>query len=84
MTNKTILTSRTLRPIAMLAAVCFCGASGAAPFAYVPNEKSGTISVIDTDSDAVVAEVKAGDKPRGLAASRDGKTLYVRVFPTPA
>ena len=32
----------------------------AAPFAYVPNEKSGTLSVIDTETDAVVAEIEAG------------------------
>ena len=31
-----------------------------------PNEKSGTISVIDTDSDTVVAEFKASSKLRGL------------------
>ena len=37
----------------------------AAPFAYVPNEESGTISVIDTSTDQVVKEIKAGDKPRG-------------------
>jgi len=54
----------------------------AAPFAYVPNEKSGTLSVIDTETDSVVAEIKAGDKPRGLAVSKDGKTLYVSDQPT--
>ena len=29
----------------------------AAPFAYVPNEGSGTLSVIDTDTDKVVREI---------------------------
>src|SRR6267142_590872 len=53
----------------------------AAPFAYVPNEESGTISVIDTSTDQVVKEIKAGDKPRGLAVSRDGKKLYVSDQP---
>lgn len=33
----------------------------AAPFAYVPNEKSGTISVIDSEKDEVIATIKAGD-----------------------
>ena len=37
----------------------------AAPLVYVPNEKSGTISVIDTAKAEVVAEIKAGKKPRG-------------------
>jgi YVTN family beta-propeller protein len=43
----------------------------------VPNEGSGTISIIDTASDAVVGEIKTGGKPRGVAAGRDGKLLYV-------
>jgi YVTN family beta-propeller protein len=65
-----------------------CAAFGAmafgavpAPFAYVPNEESGTISVIDTSTDMVVKEIKAGDKPRGMAASKDGKKLYVSDQP---
>ena len=64
---------------AALGAMAFCAT--AAPFAYVPNEESGTISVIDTATDTVVKEIKAGDKPRGLAASRDGKKLYVSDQP---
>ena len=53
----------------------------AAPFAYVPNEKSGTISVIDTATDRVMGEIKAGDRPRGLAVSPDGKFIYVSDQP---
>jgi len=54
----------------------------AAPFAYVPNEESGTISVIDTSTDQVVKEIKAGDKPRGLAVSRDAEeTVCQRSAP---
>jgi YVTN family beta-propeller protein len=51
------------------------------PFAYVQNEKSGTISVIDTATDEVVGEIKAGDKPRGAALSADGKWLFVSDQP---
>ena len=51
----------------------------AAPFAYVPNEGSGTVSVIDTASDEVVATIPAGKKPRGLAIS--GDWLYVSDQP---
>jgi YVTN family beta-propeller protein len=39
----------------------------AEPFAYVPNEGAGTMSVIDTATDQVVAELPGGSKPRGLA-----------------
>ncbi|UUZ56245.1 hypothetical protein LP419_13980 [Massilia sp. H-1] len=35
------------------------GGAAAAPFAYVPNEKSGTVSVIDLQSDSVVREIAA-------------------------
>lgn len=45
--------------------------------AYVANEKSGSVSVIDTARDEVVAEIRTGTKPRGMAASLDGKRLYV-------
>ncbi len=67
----------------------FCAAqifssAWAAPFAYVPNERSGTVSVIDTASDQVVATIKAGGKPRGIAASPDGRRLYVSDQPSGA
>src|SRR6266481_9833698 len=54
----------------------------AAPFAYVPNERSGTISVIDTASDEVVATIKTGGKPRGTAVAPDGRWLYVSDQPS--
>jgi len=45
-----------------------------------PNEKSGTVSVIDTASDQVIAEIKAGDKLRGLAAGAHKAPLLFFVF----
>ena len=53
----------------------------AAPFAYVPNEGSGTVTVIDTETDQIVSEIPAGKKPRGLAASNDKRWLYVSDQP---
>src|SRR5207253_10160689 len=64
----------------ILALACLSQAR-AAPFAYVPNERSGTVSVIDTASDQVVATVKTGGKPRGIAATPDGRRLYVSDQP---
>src|SRR3954470_13623647 len=57
------------------------GAAGAlaAPPAYVANEKSGTVSVLDSQTDEVLAEIPVGSKPRGMALSLDGKRLYVSV-----
>jgi YVTN family beta-propeller protein len=50
-------------------------ALSAAPFAYVPNEGAGTLSVIDTATDQVVAEVPAGKKPRGTVASTAARSM---------
>ena len=63
------------------AATVLTGAAFAQPYAYVPNEKSGTISIIDTATDLVTGEIKAGEKPRGIAVSPDGKLLYVSDQP---
>ena len=41
--------------IGLIAATALAG-----PIAYVPNEKSGSVSLIDTGTDQVVAEIKAG------------------------
>src|SRR5258708_34596448 len=59
----------------------FAATASAGPLAYVPNEKSGTISVIDTATDRVTEEIKAGDRPRGIVLSRDGKFIYVSNQP---
>ena len=61
-----------------LAAICLLSAAALAePLAYVPNEESGTVSVIDVATDKTVGEFRAGKKPRGIAISPDGKTLYI-------
>ena len=52
-------------------------AAAAAPFAYASNEGSASVSVIDTATDRVVATLKVGAKPRGIAISADGSRLYV-------
>ena len=40
------------------------GTANAAPFAFVPNEKAGTVSVIDIATDTVSP---AGKRPRGIS-----------------
>ena len=49
----------------------------AAPFAYVSNEGSASVSVIDTATDKVTATFDVGGKPRGIALSPDQKRLYI-------
>ena len=47
--------------------------------AYVSNEKSNTVSVIDTASWTVINTIKVGQRPRGIEFSRDGKFVMVAV-----
>ena len=49
----------------------------AAPFAYVANSVSNTVSVIDTATNMVVATVPAGVEPAGVAVTPDGKHAYL-------
>ena len=50
----------------------------AAPFAYVANGSNpGTVSVIDTATNTVVATVAVGSNPIGVAVTPDGKHVYV-------
>ena len=41
--------------------------------AYVTNEGSGEVTVIDTATDSVVATIPVGTRPRGARVSADGK-----------
>lgn len=45
--------------------------------AYVTNEESDTVSIIDLKTRRVVATLPTGDAPAGLALSPDGTTLFV-------
>ena len=57
------------------------GTTAAAPLAWVPNQKSGSISVIDTATDTVVRTLTAGgalgDRVQALDVDARGRTLYV-------
>ena len=44
---------------------------------YVSNEKGNTVTVIDSANWEVIAEFAAGNRPRGIGISPDGKHLYV-------
>ena len=50
-----------------------------APLAYVSNEGSGTVTIIDTATDQVVGTLTVGPGPRGIQVSPDGKRVYVAV-----
>ena len=47
--------------------------------AYVSNEKGNTVSVIDTNKWEVVKTIKVGQRPRGIALTKDQKYVLVAV-----
>jgi YVTN family beta-propeller protein len=53
--------------------------TGQAGTAFVSNEKSNTVTVIDTATFAAVKTIKVGQRPRGIEVSKDGKHVYVAV-----
>ena len=65
---------------ALLAGLILPAGVLAAPFAYVPNEKSASVSVIDTATDTLVRTLPGGQRPRGIAT--DGKYLYISEAPS--
>src|SRR3989442_9346749 len=51
--------------------------AAAAPFAYIANSNSNTVSVIDVATNIVVATVPVGHGPSGVAANVPGTRVYV-------
>jgi PQQ-dependent catabolism-associated beta-propeller protein len=51
----------------------------AAYMAYVSNEKGNTVSVIDTDKMEVVKTIKVGQRPRGIAMTKNGQFVVVAL-----
>jgi YVTN family beta-propeller protein len=57
---------------------CVAAASAsAAPFAYTANFDAGTVSVINTQTNAEVGEIKVGEGPSSIALTPDGSRAYV-------
>src|SRR5579864_584990 len=50
---------------------------------YVTNESSGDLTVIDAATLSPVATIALGKRPRGIAASPDGRRLYVALSGSP-
>lgn len=51
-----------------------------AVYAYVPNEKSNNVSVINITTDTFIANISVGANPAGVAVSPDGKQVYVANY----
>jgi YVTN family beta-propeller protein len=50
---------------------------------YVSNERSGDVTIIDGATDAVIATIAVGKRPRGIHASPDGRRIYVVLSGSP-
>jgi YVTN family beta-propeller protein len=53
------------------------------PLVYASDEWGDSVYVIDAGSDSVVDVIYAGQRPRGVRLSRDGKSLIVAVSGSP-
>lgn len=65
---------------------CACGILASTAHAdrlYVSNEDGHSVTVIDTQSAAVVDTIAVGKRPRGLKLSHDGSQLFVAVSGLP-
>jgi YVTN family beta-propeller protein len=61
----------------VLVAAAFLLTSAAAAQVYVANVDGGTVSVIDTSTNAVLATITVGSEPRNLAMTPNGSRVYV-------
>src|SRR5438445_10477775 len=72
---------RWLRPFSWLALAIFVGFSvvpaAAQSYAYVPTQKSNSVSVINTASSSVVAVVPVGGQPLQRATAPQGAHAHV-------
>ena len=50
---------------------------------YVTNERGGTLSMIDVDTQTMFGTVTLGKRPRGIVASPDKTRLYVALSGSP-
>lgn len=62
---------------AALAGLWLYGAAAAAPFAYITNQGSHDVSVVDLASQRVVATVPVGQSPAGVSACSGNGRVYV-------
>lgn len=65
------------RHVAPLASLVAPASPGAAPFAYVTNRLSNTVSVIATATNTIAATIPVGTNPDGVAITPDGAFVYV-------
>src|SRR5659263_191568 len=66
--------------ILVLASLLLVNSVSAAPYAYVTNYGSNTVSVIDMATNTVTATVNVGTWPYGVAVNPTGTKVYVTYY----
>src|SRR5882724_10887499 len=75
--------SRRLILCMLFATAVVTRAESPAYFVFVSNERSGDVTVIDGSSDAVVATIPVGKRPRGIHVAPDGTRVFVTLSGSP-
>jgi PQQ-dependent catabolism-associated beta-propeller protein len=75
-------TRRRWLKVIMVLAVCLIlpavsGLAAAELRVFVTNEKSNNVTVIQAQNQKVLATIPVGERPRGIAVSRDGRRVFV-------
>jgi YVTN family beta-propeller protein len=66
-------TLKTALGITALALLMLVSIAGASPFAYITNEDSKNVSIIDLSANRVVSSISVGSDPVGVAVSPGGR-----------
>ena len=72
--------------VALLLSIFLVAATHAEPPSYlvfVSNERSGDVTIIDGNTDEVVATFSVGKRPRGIHATSDGRRVFVALSGSP-
>jgi YVTN family beta-propeller protein len=71
------MSSRLCTFFGLALSVVVHGTAAAAPYAYITNAGSDTVSVIDIDRNVVAATIQVGLSPQGVAVNTTGSRVYV-------
>ena len=73
------MAARASSVVALALCATAAPAQSPGPLLYVSNEIANTITVIAPPSGSVVRTIAVGQRPRGMALSPDGHTVYVAL-----
>ena len=66
-----------------LAALVAAAPAAGGPLAYITDQGSDSVAVVDVDGWKVIETIKAGRKPAGVAVAPGGDRIYTRFTSEP-